>query len=77
MAKKKSHASQDRAKRSDNVGTKPETGAGAEATHGTGAAPVDPNATETTRDREHVSGYGGHGGDPKTSSDEREPHRPD
>ena len=33
-----------------------ETGAGADATHGTGAAPVDPNASETTRDRVHVSG---------------------
>jgi hypothetical protein len=77
MAEKKSNASSGPAKRSDGVGKQPETGAGAEATHGTGAAPVDPNAADTIRDREHVSGYGGHGGDPKSSSDEREPHRPD
>jgi hypothetical protein len=71
-----SRDSSNQAKRSDK-GNEPETGAGAEATHGTGAAPVDPDAAETTRDREHVSGYGGDGGAPKTSSDKREPHRPD
>ena len=76
MAEKKSDASSGHAKHSDG-GKEPETGAGAEATHGTGAAPVDPNATDAVRDREHLSGYGGHGGDAKTSSDQREPHRPD
>jgi hypothetical protein len=76
MTDKHSRASSNHAKRSE-LGKEPETGAGAEATHGTGAAPVDPNATETTRDREHVSGYGGQGGAPKTSSDTREPRRPD
>ena len=76
MAGEKSHASPNQGKQSDGLGNEPETGAGA-ATHGTGAAPVDPNTTDTTRDREHVSGYGGHGGAPKTSSDKREPHRPD
>ena len=77
MAEEKSNASSGHAKRSDGMGKEPETGGGAEATHGTGAAPVDPNETDTTHDREHVSGYGGHGGDAKTSSDQREPHRPD
>jgi hypothetical protein len=47
------------------------TGAGAEA-GGTRpqAAPVDGHETE------HRSGYGGAGGQPVTSSDTREPHRP-
>jgi hypothetical protein len=71
MTHEDSRASSKHAKRSDK-GNEPETGVGAEATHGTGAAPVDPNASDTTRDREHVSGYGGHGGEPKTSSDQRE-----
>jgi len=31
--------------------------------------PDDPNKTKST---EHKSGYGGEGGDPRTSSDERE-----
>jgi hypothetical protein len=46
-----------------------ETAAGAESVQGmkhTGG-----------RDREHQSGYGGQQGEPKTSSDQREPHRPD
>lgn len=30
-----------------------------------------------TREREHVSGYGGKGGAPKTSSDKREPSEPE
>jgi hypothetical protein len=77
MADDKSNASTASKKRSDDKGKEPETGAGAEATHGTGAAPADPDAAGTVRDREHVSGYGGHGGEPKTSSDEREPRRPD
>ncbi len=76
MSHEDSRASSNHAKRSD-LGKEPETGAGAEATHGTGAAPVDPDAAEPTRDREHVSGYGGQGGAPKTSSDKREPRRPD
>lgn len=29
------------------------------------------------REREHVSGYGGKGGGPKTSSDQREPNEPE
>lgn len=29
------------------------------------------------REREHVSGYGGKGGEPKTSSDQREPNEPE
>jgi hypothetical protein len=32
---------------------------------------VDPNKA---RDTEHQSGYGGEGGDPKTSSDDRQPN---
>jgi hypothetical protein len=51
------------------------TGAGAEAAHDADAVPGD--ATEQPRDREHVSGYGGAGSDPKSSSDQREPKRPD
>jgi hypothetical protein len=41
-----------------------QTGAGQEAT------PAEPPA------RTHESGYGGRGGDPKTSSDQREPKEP-
>ena len=35
-----------------------------------GSEPVD-------RQREHLSGYGGEGGSPKSSSDVREPHEPE
>jgi len=34
--------------------------------------PVDPNKV---RSRQHKSGYGGEGGEPRTSSDERQPKR--
>jgi hypothetical protein len=36
-----------------------------------------PNAVDPAkaRDTEHQSGYGGEGGDPKTSSDERQSHK--
>jgi hypothetical protein len=40
-----------------------------EDTHSGTPNPADPNHT---RDNEHQSGYGGEGGDPKTSSDERQ-----
>src|SRR4051812_47190990 len=43
------------------------TGAGAEAAHDAESVPGD--ATGQPRDREHVSGYGGKGSEPKTSSD--------
>lgn len=33
---------------------------------------VDPNKV---RSKEHKSGYGGEGGEPRTSSDERQPNR--
>jgi hypothetical protein len=53
------------------------TNAGSEATVGPRAS-VEPDvASPPNRDREHVSGYGGHGGEPKSSSDTREPSRPD
>ena len=38
-------------------------------THSGTPNPVDPNEA---RDTEHQSGYGGEGGEPKTSSDERQ-----
>ena len=41
-------------------------------------ATVDPAGSEPLgREREHKSGYGGDGGTPKTSSDQREPLEPD
>ena len=51
------------------------TGAGAEATEGMRGAPS--RRGESSRSEpQHVSGYGGAGGTPKTSSDQREPSRP-
>lgn len=50
---------------------RPETGRGEDAT-GTDRAGSEPLG----REREHLSGYGGHGGEPKTSSDTREPKEP-
>ena len=38
-------------------------------THSGTPNPVDPNEERNT---EHQSGYGGHGGEPRTSSDERQ-----
>lgn len=37
-----------------------------------------PNAVDPAkaRDTEHESGYGGKGGDPKTSSDQKQPPKP-
>lgn len=53
------------ANHNDGPSDRPErkTGAGTEATR------VDKDASEHTK--EHVSGYGGKGGQPKTSSDDR------
>ena len=63
-------------------GTK--TGAGAEAVQGTPESSVDSSgvgrdksAPGASRDRQHESGYGGRGGESKTSSENREPNRPD
>lgn len=39
-------------------------------THSGTPNPVDPN---DTRNSEHKSGYGGEGGDPRKSSDEKQP----
>ena len=63
-------------------GTK--TGAGAEAVQGTpessnasSGVAGDKGAPGASRDRPHESGYGGRGGESKTSSETREPNRPD
>ena len=53
-------------------GARPETGRGDDAA-GTDRAGSEPLG----REREHLSGYGGHGGAPKTSSDAREPKEPE
>ncbi|MBC7789408.1 MAG: hypothetical protein H7Z74_05660 [Anaerolineae bacterium] len=43
---------------------------------GTSGAGTEAEAEPVERTREHVSGYGGAGGTPKTSSDQREPQEP-
>ena len=57
------------------------TGAGTEAVQGTPesstASSGGKGAPGASRDRPHESGYGGRGGEPKSSSDTREPNRPD
>ena len=61
------------------------TGAGAEAVQGTpesstessGVAGGKKSAPGASRGRSHESGYGGRGGESKSSSDDREPNRPD
>jgi hypothetical protein len=44
------------------------------ASSGVGGSEPAPGAS---RDRPHESGYGGRGGESKTSSENREPNRPD
>ena len=63
-------------------GTK--TGAGTEAVQGTPESSTessgvagDKSAPGASRDRTHESGYGGRGGESKSSSENREPNRPD
>ncbi|HWJ13060.1 MAG TPA: hypothetical protein VNS10_04905 [Gemmatimonadaceae bacterium] len=63
-------------------GTK--TGAGTEAVQGTPESSIgspgvahDKPAPGASRDRQHESGYGGRGGESKSSSENREPNRPD
>ena len=70
--------------RSDDQGTatggsseKEKTNAGAEAMTGSSQPPQGDDLAKSGRDRQHVSGYGGEGGDPKGSSDTREPNRPE
>ena len=60
------------------------TGAGSEAVQGTpessnesSGVGSDKSAPGASRDRSHESGYGGSGGEPKTSSENREPNKPD
>lgn len=53
------------------------TNAGLEATVGSHPTREPGGTSPLNRDREHVSGYGGDGGEPKSSSDVREPNRPD
>ena len=43
---------------------------------GTSGAGTEAKAEPVERTRQHVSGYGGAGGTPKTSSDQREPAEP-
>ena len=70
--------------RSDDPGTskgsgsndREKTNAGAEAMTGASEPPKGDDLPARGRDRQHVSGYGGEGGDPKGSSDTREPNRP-
>ena len=56
------------------------TGAGTEAVQGTPesstASSGEKGAPGASRDRPHESGYGGRGGESKSSSDTREPTRP-
>lgn len=56
----------------DQVGT---LGAGSEAAPSKEAQPKEGNAP--ARDREHKGSYGGEGGAPRESSDNREPLKPD
>ncbi len=60
------------------------TGAGTEAVQGTPESSVassgvagDKSAPGASRERPHESGYGGRGGESKSSSETREPNRPD
>ena len=60
------------------------TGAGAEAVQGTPESSTRTSGVESgqgapgaSRNRPHESGYGGRGGESKSSSDTREPNRPD
>jgi hypothetical protein len=60
------------------------TGAGTEAVQGTPESSTASSgvaggktAPGASRDRPHESGYGGRGGESKSSSDTREPNRPD
>jgi hypothetical protein len=63
--------------REDDASPPTKTNAGSEATVGSRASRDPDVASPPNRDREHVSGYGGEGGKPKSSSDTREPDRPD
>jgi hypothetical protein len=58
-------------------GDQEKTNAGAEAMTGASRPPKGDELPTSGRDRQHVSGYGGDAGDPKPSSDAREPNRPD
>jgi hypothetical protein len=62
---------------SANSGSQEKTNAGAEAMTGASQPPKGDELPTSGRDRQHVSGYGGDGGDPKQSSDTREPNRPE
>jgi len=75
-------ANQSRNTENQADGTK--TGAGAEAVQGTPESSVASSgaaggnaAPGASRDRPHESGYGGRGGESKSSSETREPNRPD
>ena len=76
--------SNDRAPSPENQADGAKTGAGSEAVAGTPESSVESSgaggeksAPGASRDRPHESGYGGRGGEPKSSSDNREPNRPD
>ena len=75
--------SANQSRNTENQADGSKTGAGAEAVQGTpesstasGVAGGKP-APGASRDRSHESGYGGRGGESKSSSDTREPNRPD
>ncbi len=76
--------SPDKSHQSENQADGSKTGAGAEAVQGTPESSIgssgaagDKPAPGASRDRPHESGYGGRGGESKSSSETREPNRPD
>lgn len=76
--------SANQSRNTENQADGAKTGAGAEAVQGTpessnasSGVAADKPAPGASRDRTHESGYGGRGGESKTSSENREPHRPD
>ena len=68
----------DPSRRTENQADGAKTGAGSEAVQGTPESSNAGNkpAPGASRDRSHESGYGGRGGESKTSSETREPNRP-
>ena len=74
----------DRQPSTENQADGANTGAGTEAVQGTPESSIassgvagDKPAPGASRDRSHESGYGGRGGEPKSSPENREPNRPD
>lgn len=69
------HASRERGPRHEKAAGDVDTG---RSRHDEATVDPDPAGSEPLgREREHKSGYGGDGGTPKTSSDQREPLEPE